>query len=100
MPAAVLVLVAGAGAAAWLWRPAGSMRGPVLAYIAVIGAMVALAAGTGEPRLLAGAALFYLSDLCVARDRFVRPGLPNRLVGLPLYYGAQALLATALASTG
>ena len=100
LAAAALAALAGGAAAAWLWRPAGAMRGPVLAYIAVIGAMVALAAGTADPRVLAGALLFYVSDLAVARDRFVRPGFANRLVGLPLYYGAQALLATALASRG
>ena len=36
---------------------------------------------------------FYLSDLGVARQRFVSPGLINRFVGLPLYYGAQLLFA-------
>jgi len=43
----------------------------------------------------AGAVLFWLSDLAVARDRFVRPGFVNPLVGLPLYYAAQLLLASA-----
>jgi hypothetical protein len=49
-----------------------------------------------RPEVRAGALLFYLSDLAVARDRFVRPGLANRLVGLPLYYAGQVLLALAL----
>ena len=35
--------------------------------------------------------MFFLSDLCVARDRFVSPGWENRAVGLPLYFGAQLL---------
>jgi hypothetical protein len=49
-----------------------------------------------RPGVRAGALLFYLSDLLVARDRFVRPGIVNRVVGLPLYYAAQLLLASAV----
>ncbi|MFO0549051.1 MAG: lysoplasmalogenase [Polyangiaceae bacterium] len=75
----------------------GPMRGPVRAYIAVITAMVALAAGaaaaSGDLRILVGAVMFYLSDLSVARDRFVRRGFVNRLWGLPLYFFAQLVLA-------
>jgi uncharacterized membrane protein YhhN len=74
---------------------------PVVAYTVVISAMVALAAGTVAEEwstpILAGAVMFYLSDLFVARDRFVAPGWDNRLLGLPLYYAAQLLFAT---STG
>lgn len=73
------------------------MRAPVRVYTAVITAMVALAAGTVGARggwlIGVGAALFYLSDLSVARDRFVRPGWTNKLWGWPLYYGAQLVLA-------
>ncbi len=74
-----------------------AMRLPVKAYVAVITVMVALAAGTfpagGHPSVPIGAVAFYLSDLAVARDRFVAPGLVNRAVGLPLYYFAQLCLA-------
>jgi hypothetical protein len=59
--------------------------------------MVALAAGSFSYRvswlLAAGAFGFYLSDLSVARDRFVAPAFVNRLWGLPLYYAAVLLLA-------
>jgi len=65
----------------------------VLAYIAVISIMVASALGTGRAPIALGAVAFYLSDLCVARDRFVAPGFVNRVWGLPLYYGAQLVLA-------
>jgi hypothetical protein len=62
-----------------------------------ISAMVSLAAGSFAARpsllLLTGAIGFYLSDLSVARDRFVAPGFVNRLWGIPLYYGAQLLFA-------
>lgn len=73
------------------------MRAPVHAYIVVITGMLALAAGTvaaGSPGIiLAGALAFYLSDLSVARDRFVRESFLNKLWGLPLYYAAQLCLA-------
>jgi uncharacterized membrane protein YhhN len=79
----------------WLWPHLGELRGPVVAYTLAIGAMVWLAMGM-VPAVKVGAVLFFLSDLLVARDRFVAPGLRNRLVGLPLYYAAQALLASAV----
>ena len=124
-PNAVVALIVAAGllvpaalVARWLWPHLGAdMRGPVLAYLAVITAMVAAAAGAvagegpatpaiavltqGEPlprsvwdaAVMSAAAAFYLSDLWVARDRFVAPGFVNRIWGLPLYYGAQVVFA-------
>lgn len=90
---AVLALV-------WRWlRPAlpGDMRGAVLAYLVVIGAMTALAIGCtgggGPPTVALGAVAFTASDVSVARDRFVREDFYNRAWGLPLYYCAQLLLA-------
>lgn len=73
------------------------MRYPVMAYMVVISGMVIFATGAawaGERwAVLAGATMFYLSDIAVARDRFVAPGFMNSLWGLPLYYGGQLLLA-------
>lgn len=86
----------------WL-RPhvPADMKVPVRAYIAVITGMLALAWGTlgagATPRIVTGALAFYLSDLSVARDRFIREAFVNRLWGLPLYYGAQLLLAATAA---
>jgi uncharacterized membrane protein YhhN len=82
----------------WLWpHLAAGMRGPVAAYIAVISAMVAAAVGgvLGEvpAAALPAAVAFYVSDVFVARDRFVAPGFVNRVAGLPLYYGAQIVFA-------
>ncbi len=76
----------------------GGMRRPVIAYIVVITAMVALSIGVlggpaPHPLFPAAAFVFWLSDLCVARNRFVSPGFMNRLVGLPLYYAAQVAFA-------
>jgi uncharacterized membrane protein YhhN len=77
-----------------LWPSLGGMRAPVAAYGAAIGAMLWLALGVADAEVRIGALLFYASDLLVARDRFVRPALENRLVGLPLYYAAQLLFAS------
>ncbi len=98
-PAAVaLAIAAGAAVMAWLWRRLGTMRIPVLAYTAVISAMLVLGVGSANPLVPWGALLFYLSDLTVARDRFVRRELVNRVVGLPLYYAAQVVLALSAGS--
>ncbi len=94
--AALPVAAATALVVRWLWPHLGSMRLPVLLYALAIGTMLWLALGVGLPLVRLGAALFFASDLAVARDRFVRPGLSNRVVGLPLYYAAQALLALAV----
>jgi uncharacterized membrane protein YhhN len=96
--------VAGVSAAVFLWlKPhLGRLKIPVLAYVAAIALMVSAAwalraAPTLSPRgpalVFYGAVLFYLSDLFVARDRFVSPGWLNRFLGLPLYYLGQFLLA-------
>lgn len=85
--------------ARWL-RPhvSDDMRTPVRLYILVISVMVATAVGTTgasmDPRILSGAFAFWLSDIAVARNRFVAPGMLNRLWGLPLYYVAQLMLAS------
>lgn len=70
---------------------------PVVGYMIVITLMVALAAGTwGRPAaffIVVGAVLFYISDLFVARSKFIESGMINGLIGLPIYYGAQLILA-------
>jgi uncharacterized membrane protein YhhN len=91
--AAVALAAAGALVVRWLWPHLGTLRAPVLAYAAAITAMLVLALGVPDRRVQLGAVLFYVSDLAVARDRFVAPGFWNHLVGLPPYYAAQLLLA-------
>jgi uncharacterized membrane protein YhhN len=50
-----------------------------------------------ERDLLAlGAVLFFLSDLTVARERFVARDFRNKLYGLPAYFAAQLLIASAI----
>lgn len=95
------VLLSSAGAVSWLWPHGGRRRPMIVAYIAVITVMVWGALATGISRSLswtaaAGAVLFYLSDLAVARNRFVRAAFVNRAIGLPLYYAGQILIALAI----
>ena len=92
LPVAALLL----GTLRWLWPHAGAMRWPVVAYCLAIGTMLWLSQGVDRVEVRLGAVLFAASDLAVARDQFVRPGLANRVVGLPLYYAAQVLLALAV----
>lgn len=81
----------------WLNSSLGDMRIPVYGYIVVITLMVALGTGAvgrgGTLLILIGALLFYVSDVCVARQRFIADDYANRLIGLPLYYGGQVVLA-------
>jgi uncharacterized membrane protein YhhN len=98
LPVGILSL----GVYRWLRPHLGAMKGPVIAYIAVISLMLAAAAALfrADPSVrpaaataFFGALAFYLSDLFVARDRFVKTEFSNRLIGLPLYYAGQFLLA-------
>ncbi|MCK5863061.1 MAG: lysoplasmalogenase [Candidatus Hydrogenedentes bacterium] len=81
----------------WLNPHLGRMRAAVYCYILIISVMTALAistaAATGILLIPCGAALFYGSDIFVARDRFVAAGRVNAYIGLPLYYTGQILLA-------
>ena len=103
------LIAGGAGSAAaafvvmrWL-RPhlSAEMTVPVIAYVVIISAMVAAAVGAtaagNTPLIVIGATAFFLSDLAVARNRFVAPGPINRMWGLPLYYLGQLLLAWSIA---
>lgn len=76
-----------------------SLRIPVGGYVVAISAMLMAAIGAfaaaPDWRVAVGAAMFYASDVFVARERFVSPGAANRAIGLPLYFGGQLLLAWA-----
>lgn len=101
--AAAPLAVAGALIGRWLLpHVSAALKPAVIAYMVVISAMVAAAAGAvgagATPWLLAAAIAFYANDVLVARDRFVVRTWLHRLVGLPLYYGAMAAFAL-IAST-
>ncbi len=95
-------LVASGSVFFWLRPYLGSMLIPVIAYIVVITVMlvggwtVLCDAGvelSGRLMVFSGAVSFYISDLFVARDRFLKIEFKNRFIGLPLYYFGQFLLA-------
>jgi uncharacterized membrane protein YhhN len=86
----------------WLRPHLNSMLIPVLFYILVITVMASGAWAvfwkssfqiSGKLFILLGALCFYLSDVFVARNKFVREEYRNRLLGLPLYYAGQFLFA-------
>jgi len=105
-----LILLAMSGTAFWWLRShVGRMMLPVIVYLVVITLMLAGAwavlhhpglDATGRWIILAGAFCFYLSDLFVARQRFVTEQYLNRLIGLPLYYVGQFLLAFSVGLVG
>ncbi len=90
--------MAAAFALRWL-RPhvPAAFRAAVVAYVIIISAMVVAALSAvaqGAPVAIAiGAVGFALSDLSVARDRFVSPGFANGAWGLPAYFASQLVLA-------
>jgi uncharacterized membrane protein YhhN len=94
--AAVVMVVVAVVVLRWLRRGTlpPRMVPPVVAYLVAIGVMVAFAAGTGSTRVLIGAVAFAVSDIFVARHRFVARAPINRRLGLPLYFAAQLLLAS------
>jgi uncharacterized membrane protein YhhN len=107
------IALAGAGVAAaiaaafvlrWLWpHLAGVFVPAVPLYTLVIAAMVALAtsatAAGATPAIAAGALMFAVSDVSVARDRLVEASFANGAWGLPLYYAAQLVIAASIRSS-
>ena len=86
----------------WLRPHLKSMLIPVLLYIVVITVMGVGAWAvswkssfriSGRVLILAGSLCFYFSDVFVARDKFIKEEYQNRLLGLPLYYAGQFMLA-------
>ena len=70
---------------------------PVYIYTAVISLMVIAAfgaRGAGASKLIvAGALMFFVSDLSVAAQRIVQSDFPTIIWGLPLYYAGQLCFA-------
>lgn len=70
---------------------------PVRLYTIVISVMLVAAIGTrgcgASILILAGALMFFLSDLSVAAMRIVQSEFPTYVWGLPLYYAGQLCLA-------
>lgn len=73
---------------------------PLTIYSILLLTMVGLAVSalnlSGGMLAGVGAILFVLSDLWVARDHLIQSSFLNKLIGLPLYYSAQILIALSL----
>lgn len=95
---AIPVLLAAAATTLWLtpYLDANLIM-PVHAYVGVISLMVIAAfacKGAGASTLVvAGALMFFVSDLSVAAQRIVAVDFPTIIWGLPLYYAGQICLA-------
>ena len=103
------VFVMSAWIYSWLRPHLGSMNIPVLSYVIIISIMVSGAwtvlgdldlTRSGRIMVFIGALSFYFSDVFVARDRFIGQQFLNRLLGLPLYYAGQFLLAFSVGLLG
>lgn len=97
----ILILLIGMGL--WL-RPylQGIFQVAVPAYLLVIGCMLMMAwlvpNITPYIWIITGASLFALSDVFVARNRFIKSAMINRMIGLPLYYVSQLILAYSISA--
>lgn len=98
LAAGLVMVVVGGGVLRWLapHRPQ-QLAVPLVAYVVIIGVMVATAFGSlgtdPDPRIPLAASLFAASDVLVARQQFVAPALSNRVIGLPMYFVAQVMFA-------
>ena len=88
-----------------VWKGAAGMQGPAIAYAVVISTMLVSAWATvGGPLPLAlfaavGATLFYISDSCLAINRFRRPLAYNTLLAFGVYWLGQLGIACAAAAS-
>ncbi len=112
--AVALAALLTAGHIVWRWlepNVTGGFRLPVRGYVLVVSVMAAVAAGSlgvivGSTSAevatapFIGGLLFYVSDLFVARQRFVSERFLNKAAGLPLYYVGQLLIASGVLSAG
>jgi len=102
LPQAILFWIFSLLVFVWLRPHLKAMLVPVVVYMLVITVMASGAWAVfdksaspfwGRTFVFAGALLFYVSDVFVARNQFVKREFLNRLIGLPLYYLGQFLLA-------
>jgi uncharacterized membrane protein YhhN len=70
---------------------------PVSVYVLVISTMVVTAVGSTVAVAIAGALLFWISDLTIGWSTFVRDVGGSRLVIIVTYHLAQVLLVASLA---
>lgn len=96
--AAPVVAIAAVALGFWfIPHVAPALRLPVLAYIGVISLMVVCAAGAAHDTAgrvaLVGAVVFFISDIFVARGKFITHDTISLMGTYPLYYTACLCLA-------
>jgi len=63
----------------------------------MVSSAIAASASAVPATVAVGAVAFALSDVSVARDRFIERNVFNKAWGLPLYYFAQVIFAVSVA---
>lgn len=104
LAAALPVMLVGVAVLAWLGpQLPDALAWPVRLYTAAISLMVITAAGAsghaGNRLILAGALMFFVSDLSVAALRLADTSAATYIWGLPLYYGGQVALALSVSQS-
>lgn len=105
---ALPLLAAGALALRAAWPKLGRLAAPASLYFLLLSGLAWLALAhwsvhardPGAALIGLGLGLFFVSDLAVARHRFVVKSFSNKAWGLPAYYVAQHLLAASRAWVG
>ena len=104
LPAAAILLLVGAGFIVYMLDYLGRMKVPVIIYALLISFMVWSAAASLPDDefsksqgvlLIAGAGLFYISDIILAVNKFRHPFRMGRPANLITYYAGQLLIALA-----
>jgi uncharacterized membrane protein YhhN len=98
LSSAVPVVISAVAVLLWLMPFAGNgLEMPVRIYTAVISLMVITAFGArgagASSLIVAGAVMFFVSDLSVASLRVIETDFPTYIWGLPLYYAGQVCIA-------
>jgi len=96
VPVAVVVATAGRRIVDGARSTDARLAGPVIAYLAVISAMLVAAAAAGNGWAVVGAALFVVSDTILGWNRFVRSSPVLAPAIMITYHLAQAALVVSL----
>lgn len=93
-PAGLAMLALAISTEFWLIPHTGALRWPVRVYVVIIAAMGVAAMTLPQDRyiVMIGAALFVLSDLLLAINRFVKPSRLASMAVWPAYWLAQVLI--------
>ena len=105
LPFSLVLFFLAVGGALLLFRPhfekLGKMLPVCLVYVVILSAMFSLgfplgfAAGVTALPLSAGALLFFVSDLLVAKNVFLSTSPRSEAIAMTTYYGAESLFALA-----